>query len=130
MTVVLALAPFAFAGRPRFAHAIARRARRFAPLLLILFFCAAASSPLAAKKHPPSKPLDLNTASAQQLSELPGIGPNTANAIVQFRIKSGPFRRVDDLLAIHGISQSKLDKLRPYVAVAAPHSKSPPPNRE
>ncbi len=123
-----ALAPFAFAGRPHFAHAIARRARRFASVLLILFFSAAACSPLAAKKHPPSKPLDLNTASAQQLAELPGIGPSTANAIVQFRVKSGPFRRVDDLLAIHGISPSRLEKLRPFVTVAAPHSNSPSPN--
>jgi DNA uptake protein ComE-like DNA-binding protein len=38
---------------------------------------------------------------------------------VNFRTKSGPFRRVDDLLAIRGISQRKFDQIRPYVMVAA-----------
>lgn len=77
------------------------------------------------KKHPPAKPINLNTATAAQLEELPGVGPVTAKAILEFRAKSGPFRRVEDLLAVHGISQNKLKKLRPYVTVApatpAPH---------
>jgi DNA uptake protein ComE-like DNA-binding protein len=44
---------------------------------------------------------------------------------VDFRHKSGPFRRVEDLLAIKGISQGKLDKLRPYLKVTPP----PPPHK-
>ena len=72
-----------------------------------------------AKKKPPSTPLDLNSATPEQLEQLPGIGPAAAQAIVNFRTKSGPFRRVDDLLAIRGISQRKLDQIRPYVMVAA-----------
>jgi len=36
---------------------------------------------------------------------------------VQFREKSGPFRRVEDLLAIRGITKRRLDKLRPYIFV-------------
>ena len=77
----------------------------------------ALASCLAARKHPPAKPLDLNTATAVELQQLPGIGPSTAQAIVQFREKSGPFQRVEDLLAIHGISKANLEKLRPYVFV-------------
>ena len=69
------------------------------------------------KKQPPAKPLDLNTATAEQLQQLPGIGPTTAKAIVRFREKSGPFRRVEDLLAVRGISKRRLEALRPYVAV-------------
>jgi competence ComEA-like helix-hairpin-helix protein len=95
------------------------RPRRFlrlcalvAPLPLVLITLAAAQ-----KKTLPAKPLDLNTATVEQLEKLPGIGPATAQAIVRFREKSGPFRRVDDLLAIHRISKSRLDKLRPYVTV-------------
>ena len=54
------------------------------------------------KKKPPAEPIDLNSATLEQL---PGIGPSTAKAIVQFREKSGPFARVEDLLAIHGFSK-------------------------
>jgi competence protein ComEA len=71
----------------------------------------------AAPKRPPAKPLDLNAATAAQLQHLPGIGPGTAQEIVSFREKSGPFQRVEDLLAIHGISKVKLEKLRPFVFV-------------
>jgi len=78
----------------------------------------------AAKKHPPSKPIDLNVATVRELEELPGIGPTTANAIVQFRTKSGRFRRLEDLLAVRGISEAKLEKLRPYVIVGPPPKKS------
>lgn len=79
---------------------------------------------VAAQKKPPSKPLDLNAATLEQLEQLPGIGPTTAKAIVRFREKSGPFRRVEDLLAIRGVSRKKLEALRPYVTVGQPPSKS------
>ncbi len=69
------------------------------------------------KKQPPAKPLDLNTATVEELQQLPGIGPTTAKAIARFREKSGPFRRVEDLLAIRGITKRKLEVLRPYVTI-------------
>jgi competence protein ComEA len=59
----------------------------------------------------------LNTATIEQLEELPEIGLTTAKAIIQFREKGGPFKRVEDLLAIHAISKARLEKLRPYVTV-------------
>jgi len=71
---------------------------------------------------PAEKPLDLNRATVEELQRLPGIGPSTARAIVRFREKSGPFRRVEDLLAIRGITRKKLEKLRPCVTVAPPRS--------
>ena len=61
----------------------------------LLFFSFAA---LAQKKQPPAHPVDLNSASAAELQQIPGIGPSTAKAIVNFREKSGPFERVEDLL--------------------------------
>jgi len=70
-----------------------------------------------AAKQPPSKPLNLNAATADQLAQLPGIGPKTAQSIVDFRKTSGPFRRVEDLLAIRGITRKKLEAIRPYVIV-------------
>jgi competence ComEA-like helix-hairpin-helix protein len=81
------------------------------------FVLVASTSCLAAPKRPPAKPLDLNAATVAQLQQLPGVGPGTAQKIVRFREKSGPFQRVEDLLAIHGISKAKLEKLRPYVFV-------------
>jgi len=72
------------------------------------------------QKKPPAAPLDLNTATLEQLQQLPGVGATTAKAIVRFREKSGPFRRVEDLLAIRGISKARLEKIRPYVTVGAP----------
>jgi comEA protein len=79
-----------------------------------------------AQKTLPTNPININTATIDQLERLPGVGPNTARAIVDFRNHSGPFQRVEDLLAIKGISKSKLEKLRPYVTVgpATPNSHS------
>ncbi len=100
----------------------ASRARRNSLLLAALLFCGSlvAAGAGESKKQPPARPLDLNSATVEQLQQLPGIGPTTARAIVHFREKSGPFRHVEDLLAIRGITKRKLEKLRPYVAVAPP----------
>lgn len=75
---------------------------------------------LRAQKAPPAKPIDLNSATIEQLQQLPGVGATTAKAIVQFREKSGPFQRVEDLLAIHGISPARFKKIKPYVIVVPP----------
>jgi competence ComEA-like helix-hairpin-helix protein len=84
-----------------------------------------------AQKKPPSQPININTATIEQLESLPGIGPNTAKSIVDFRNRTGPFQRVEDLLAIKGISKSKLEKLRPYVTVgpSAPNRHSADPHQ-
>jgi competence ComEA-like helix-hairpin-helix protein len=94
-----------------------------------VLFALCCSAVMAQTKQPPAHPLDLNFATAEQLQQVPGIGPKTAEAIVNFRQKSGPFRRVEDLLAIKGISQSKLDRMRPYLKVTPPpqRQKSPEP---
>jgi comEA protein len=86
--------------------------------LLFLFSGAA----LAQKKNPPANPVNLNSASVEQLQQVPGIGPATAKSIVNFREKSGPFQRVEDLLAIRGISKQALERMRPYVTVSAPET--------
>ena len=90
--------------------------------LALLSVCAAAQ----AEKHPPAKPIDLNLANVKELQELPGVGPVTAQRIIDLRQKSGRFRRVEDLLAVRGISQKKLDAMRPYVTVSAPPPPAPP----
>jgi competence protein ComEA len=62
-------------------------------------------------------PVDLNTATVDQLEALPGIGPTIAAAIVEHRDRSGPFRSVDDLLDVAGIGPSRLEQLRELVTV-------------
>jgi competence protein ComEA len=64
--------------------------------------------------------MDLNTATSEMLQRLPGVGPVTAQRILDYRKKSGPFQSVDDLLAVRGISTKRLDKIRQYVIVKAP----------
>ena len=88
----------------------------------LLFPCVAP----AAKKKPPLHPINLNTASALQLQEVPGIGPSTADKILQMRKSYGPFKSVDDLRAIKGIGTKRLEKMRKYLTVGkAPAAKAP-----
>jgi competence protein ComEA len=62
-------------------------------------------------------PVNLNTASADELETLPGIGPATAAAIVEHREQNGPYASVDDLEAVRGIGPAKLDAIRDQVTV-------------
>jgi competence protein ComEA len=62
-------------------------------------------------------PVDLNSADAAALDELPGVGPATAEAIIAHREASGPFSSVDELLDVRGIGEAKLEQLRPLVRV-------------
>ncbi len=89
-------------------------------LFLLLLLGLALSISAQSKKSPPEKPLDLNSATVDQLQTLPSVGPVTAKAIVRFREKSGPFRRVEDLLVIRGITKKRLEQIRAYVIVVAP----------
>jgi len=61
--------------------------------------------------------VDINKATADDLQKLPGIGPGLAKQIVAYREKHGPFRRVEDLMAIKGIGFKKWKEIRPYVRV-------------
>ncbi len=64
-----------------------------------------------------SGPLDLNTATVEQLDELPGIGPVTAQAIVSWRSQHGSFSSVDQLGDVDGIGPARLGTLRDLVRV-------------
>lgn len=61
--------------------------------------------------------LDLNTATAEQLDALPGVGPITAAAIVAWRQHNGRFTDIDQLADVDGIGPGRLDKLRALVRV-------------
>ena len=65
----------------------------------------------------PSFVIDINQATAEDFQKLPGIGPALARRIVTFREKHGPFRRVEDLLAIRGIGHKKWKAIRAHVII-------------
>ena len=65
----------------------------------------------------PSGPVNLNTATADQLEALPGVGPATAHAIITWREQHGRFRSVQDLLQVRGIGPAKMESLRDQVTV-------------
>jgi competence protein ComEA len=62
-------------------------------------------------------PLDLNSATAEQLDDLPGIGPATAAAIVAHRREHGPFQSIEQLLDVRGIGPAKLEQIRASLVV-------------
>lgn len=66
---------------------------------------------------PPPQPqrIRVNTASAEALAALPGIGPARAAAIVDSRLREGPFRRVEDLRRVPGIGPRTVERLRNLV---------------
>jgi competence protein ComEA len=61
--------------------------------------------------------ININTASVDELTQLPGIGPKTAQRIVEWRKDNGKFQKVDDLMAVKGIGEKKLARLKPLVTV-------------
>ena len=65
----------------------------------------------------PQERIDLNTASAEELQRLEGIGPVLAEAIVQDREKNGKFQSVDDLTRVSGIGEKRLEAIRDYVEI-------------
>ena len=64
----------------------------------------------------PSAPLDLNTATLEQLDALPGVGEVTANRIIAYR-SAHPFTAVDELLEVPGIGQRRFEQLKDLVTV-------------
>ena len=74
---------------------------------------AGSSSPGGA---PSAGPVHLSTATLEQLDSLPGIGPVTAQKILDYRQKHGAFTSVDELDAVPGIGPARLDQLKDLVA--------------
>jgi len=72
--------------------------------------------PAKGESTPPQK-VDLNHAETWLLQALPGIGEGKAAQIVDYRIKNGPFRSVDDLSKIKGFGKSVVDNLRGFVSL-------------
>lgn len=99
-----------------------RRSPVVSVLLCFSFLVLLSATVSANKKKPPVKPVNINTATSEELQQVPGIGPATAQKILQMRKSYGPFKSVDDLLAIRGLGEKRLDKMRKYLTVGKANS--------
>ena len=73
--------------------------------------------------------IDINTASAEELTQLKGGGPSHAAGIVVFREKNGPFKKPEDLIQVPGIGQKTFEKNKEVIVVGPPAKKPPQKNK-
>ena len=96
--------------------------RRIAVIFVLLLLTGAAAPPpsLAAPGGGVTvteAKININTASAEELTALLGIGPSYAQRIVEHREKNGPFKKVEDLLNVRGIGEKTFEKIRDRLTV-------------
>ena len=68
--------------------------------------------------------VNVNAATTQQFEALPGIGPSTAQRIVAYREKNGPFKKLEDLMNVQGIGETSFLKLRPHLTLGGTDAKA------
>ena len=101
-------------------HRTGRAGLVLASLLLAAPLLVQAAGEPSGAKQPQTRlvgVVNVNTATPAQLELLPGVGPARARAIVELRKKSGPFKRVADLIEVSGIGETALLRIRPHCAV-------------
>jgi len=69
------------------------------------------------------KKININTASAEELAQLKGIGPSHAAKIVAYREKNGPFKMPEDLMQVSGIGQKTIEANQEFIIVEEPKKK-------
>lgn len=62
-------------------------------------------------------PINLNTASLQNLAVIPGVGPGLAQDLVDFRNQEGPFKSLEEIKLIRGVSLSKFNQIKNFLTV-------------
>ena len=67
--------------------------------------------------------VNLNSATAAQIASLPGIGPKTADLVVQYRVKNGPFKKIEEIMNVRGVGEKSLLKIKDRLTVAAAEKK-------
>ncbi|MBW1634882.1 MAG: helix-hairpin-helix domain-containing protein [Deltaproteobacteria bacterium] len=68
-----------------------------------------------AKKKAVARNIDINKADKETLTQIPGIGPKTADSILQYRKANGKFKSVNDLTNVKGIGDKSLAKMKPFL---------------
>ena len=92
---------------------------RYIASALVLSLAIVATAPFlqAQQESTPAAKVSINSATVEQLASLPGVGPVTAGRIVEFRTKSGPFKRLEDLMAVKGIGEKSYQKLKDRITL-------------
>jgi competence protein ComEA len=72
---------------------------------------------MAAGKPAPAAKVNINTASVEQLTTLPGVGPKLAARIVEYRQKSGTFRSPQELMNVKGVGEKNFAKIEAWLTV-------------
>ena len=67
--------------------------------------------------------INVNTASAEEIASIPGLGDKKSQAIIKYREKHGPFAKPEDLKKVGGIGNKLFEKIKPYVAIKADPAK-------
>jgi competence protein ComEA len=66
----------------------------------------------------PTTPVNINTATQEQLESLPGLGAKVAQRIIEYRQKNGNFKKVEDLMNVKGVGEKSFLKLKPMLTVS------------
>jgi competence protein ComEA len=88
---------------------------RIVAAALALALTLSAGLTFAAPKPAPEGKVNINSASVEQLSALPGVGAKLAARIVEHRQKSGAFKSVQELMNVKGVGEKNFEKLQPYL---------------
>lgn len=68
-------------------------------------------------------PINLNTATATQLESLPGVGPRTAERIIEYREKNGVFKKIEELMNVQGVGEKSFLRIKDLISVTPPKGK-------
>jgi len=96
-----------------------KTARNLVAAMVLVAMTAMAMDSAAAETGSSGAVVNLNTATATELSYLPGVGPSKANAIIEYR-SNREFKKVDDLMRVKGIGRKTFKKIQPYLTVEGP----------